>query len=102
MKKFHLAGLLVLFIALEFTSTLLSDVLRIVIERYQAGARKYLDVIRANVEVTRLRNDLVEAKREQQMRHSGLNVLLGRAGNTPIVLLGCRAASKYFIYSINR
>lgn len=71
---------------LEFTITLLSDFLRTVMERYQAGASKYLDVIRAKVEVTRLRNDLVEAKREQLTRLGELNVLLGRAGATPIVL----------------
>ncbi len=70
----------------ELTITLLSDFLRTVTERYQAGASKYLDVIRAKVEVTRLRNDLVEAKREQQTRLGELNVLLGRAGTTPIVL----------------
>lgn len=71
---------------MEFTINLFSDFLRTVTERYQAGASKYLDVIRAKVEVTRLRNDLVEAKREQQTRIGELNVLLGRASATPIVL----------------
>lgn len=71
---------------LDFTITLLSDFLRTVTERYQAGASKYLDVIRAKVEVTRLRNDLVEAKREQQTWLGELNVLLGRTANTPFVL----------------
>ena len=71
---------------LEFTITLFSDFLRTVTERYQAGASKYLDVIRAKVEVTRLRNDLVEARRELQTRLGELNVLLGRMGTTPIVL----------------
>jgi cobalt-zinc-cadmium efflux system outer membrane protein len=71
---------------LDFTITLLSDFLKTVTERYQAGASKYLDVIRAKVEVTRLRNDLVEAKREQQTRLGELNLLLGRSGNTPVVL----------------
>ena len=71
---------------LEFTITLLSDFLRTVTERYQAGTSKYLDVIRAKVEVTRLRNDLVEAKREQQTRLGELNVLLGRSGTTSFVL----------------
>lgn len=70
----------------EFTITLLSDFLRIVTERYEAGASKYLDVIRAKVELTRLRNDLVEARREQQTRLGELNVLLGRTGSTPIIL----------------
>ncbi len=71
---------------LEFTITLLSDFLRTVTERYQAGASKYLDVIRAKVEVTRLRNDLFEARQEQQTRLSELNVLLGRSGTMPVVL----------------
>ena len=72
---------------LEFTIVLFSDFLRTVTERYQSGASKYLDVIRAKVEVTRLRNDLVEAKREQQMRMGELNVLLGRSGGPTLVLL---------------
>ena len=71
---------------LDFTITLFSDFLKTVTERYQSGASKYLDVIRAKVEVTRLRNDLVEAKREQSVRLGELNVLLGRSGNTPVFL----------------
>lgn len=71
---------------LEFTIALLSDFLKTVTERYQAGASKYLDVIRAKVEVTRLRNDLAEARREQQTRLGELIVLLGRSGNTSFVL----------------
>ncbi len=71
---------------LEFTIGLLSDFLKTVTERYQAGASKYLDVIRTKVELTRLRNDLVEARREQQTRFGELNVLLGRTGNTSVIL----------------
>jgi cobalt-zinc-cadmium efflux system outer membrane protein len=71
---------------LEFTISLLSDFVRTVTERYQAGASKYLDVIRAKVEVTRLRNDLIEARREQQTRLNELNVLLGRTDGIPLVL----------------
>jgi outer membrane protein TolC len=71
---------------LEFTITLLSDFVKTVTERYQAGASKYLDVIRAKVEVTRLRNDLFEARREQQTRLNELNVLLGRTDSIPMVL----------------
>lgn len=69
---------------LEFTINLVADFLRTVTERYQAGASKYLDVIRAKVEVTRLRNDLVEAKREQQTRLGKFNILLGRTADTPV------------------
>lgn len=71
---------------LEFTITLLSDFLRTVTGRYQAGTSKYLDVIRAKVELTRLRNDLVDVKRDQQTRLGELYVLLGKTGSTPVVL----------------
>ena len=71
---------------LEFTITLLADLLRTVTERYQAGASTYLDVLRSKVELTRLRNDLVEAKREQLTRLGDLNILLGRMSATPIML----------------
>lgn len=71
---------------LEFTIMLLSDFLRTVTERYQAGTSTYLEVIRAKVELTRLRNDIVEARHEHQTRLAELNILLGRPGNTPVAL----------------
>ncbi len=70
----------------EFIIGLLSDFLKTVTERYQAGASKYLDVIRAKVELTRLRNDLVEARRDQQTRLGELNVLIGRDGTMDVIL----------------
>jgi len=71
---------------LKFTISLLADFLKTVTERYEAGASKYLDVIRAKVELTRMKNDLVEAQREERTRLGELNVLLGRIGSTPIIL----------------
>ncbi len=62
---------------IEFTISLITDFLSVVTQRYQAGSSSYLDVIRAKVELTRLRNDLTEARRDYHIRLSELNVLLG-------------------------
>lgn len=67
---------------LQFTLGLLEDFLKTVTERYQTGASRYLDVLRTKVELTRLRNDAVEAQRDYQLQLAELNVLLGRAGET--------------------
>lgn len=67
---------------LQFTLGLLEDFLKTVTERYQTGASRYLDVIRTKVELTRLRNDAVEAQRDYQLQLAELNVLLGRADET--------------------
>ncbi|MEW6060466.1 MAG: TolC family protein [Bacteroidota bacterium] len=71
---------------LKFTINLLSDFLKVVTERYQTGASKYLDVIRAKVELTRLQNDLTEAKREEEVRLGELNILLGNVGSLSLIL----------------
>ena len=71
---------------LEFTISLLTDFLKVVTDRYQSHASSYLDVIRTKVELTRLRNDFFEAKRDVEFRLAELNVLLGRSGETAIVL----------------
>lgn len=87
-KRAYYQGLLAkeVFANLEFTINLLSDFLKVVTERYQTGASKYLDVIRAKVELTRLQNDVTDAKREEQTRFGELNVLLGYPGSAPLVL----------------
>jgi len=72
--------------SLESTISLLNDFLKQVTERYQAGSSTYLDVIRTKVETTRLGNELVEARRDQQQRIAELNILLGRLGETPVTL----------------
>lgn len=87
-KKTYYGALLAkeIIASLELTISLLDDFLKQVTERYQSGASAYLDVIRTKVELTRLRNDLTEAKREQQFQLAELNVLLGRPGETAILL----------------
>jgi len=72
---------------LEFTISLLTDFLKVVTDRYQSHASSYLDVIRTKVELTRSRNDFFEAKRDAELRLTELNVLLGRSGETEIVLV---------------
>lgn len=71
---------------LEFSIGLVGDFLRVVTDRYQAGSSSYVDVIRTKVEVTRLRNDLVETERDFQVRRSELNMLLGSAVDAQFVL----------------
>ncbi len=71
---------------LNFNLALLNDFLKTVTERYQAGTSTYLDVIRAKVELARLRNELVEAQRDHSAKLGELNLLLGRGGETPVTL----------------
>ena len=66
--------------------TLLKDFQQLFAARYQAGASSYLDVVRAKVELTRLRNDIIEAQREKQVRQRQLNLLIGRYAEQTIVL----------------
>jgi len=72
---------------LDFNVTLLNGFLKTVTERYQAGTSTYLDVIRAKVELARLRNELVEAQRDYVTKIGELNLLLGRSGETPVILI---------------
>ncbi len=71
---------------LDFSIGLVSDFLKVVTDRYQAGSSSYVDVIRTKVEVTRLRNDLVGAERDLQVRLTELNILLGSAVDARFVL----------------
>jgi len=71
---------------LDFTISLVSDFLKVVTDRYQAGSSSYIDLIRAKVELSRLRNEAIEARRDAVSRLSELNLLLGRSDETPIVL----------------
>ncbi len=63
---------------LQQQTELLKDFLDVANGRLRAGTGTYLDVIRAKVELTRLNNDLVEARREVLARRVQLNVLLGQ------------------------
>jgi len=64
--------------SLEEQLKLLKDFQQLVTARYQAGQSNYLDVVRAKVEITRLGNDIAEARRESQLRKNQLKVTIGR------------------------
>jgi outer membrane protein, heavy metal efflux system len=70
--------------SLEEQVKLLQDFLDLANARLRAGSGSYLDVIRAKVELTRLHNDLVEARREVQARRIRLTLLLGKKSDQAI------------------
>ncbi|MEX0736818.1 MAG: TolC family protein [Bacteroidota bacterium] len=72
--------------SLEFTIGLFADFQKVVTDRYQTQASSYLDVIRTRVELTRLRNDLFEAQRDETLRLAELNILLGRPSEVTMAL----------------
>ncbi len=57
---------------------LLNDFLSQVTDRYQAGTSSYLDVIRAKVEILKLKNELFDAMRNYQQVTGQLILLLGQ------------------------
>ena len=56
--------------------------------RLSTGEGKYLDVIRMKIELTRLGNELVEAKRGRMEKVRGFNILLGREPDASLTLTG--------------
>jgi cobalt-zinc-cadmium efflux system outer membrane protein len=62
---------------------LFKDLQDLLTSRYQAGQANYLDVIRVKVEITRLSNDLAEALRENRLRKSQLNLIIGLSADQP-------------------
>jgi cobalt-zinc-cadmium efflux system outer membrane protein len=72
--------------SIAFVLDLLKQFQRLVTDRYQAGTSTYLDVIRAKVEITRIGNELTEAKRNAELRRAELNLLLGNEGSTHLIL----------------
>jgi outer membrane protein TolC len=71
---------------LEEQLKLLKDFQQILTGRYQAGESNYLDVVRAKVEITRINNDIVDARHEQRMRRHQLNITIGRDADASLVL----------------
>ncbi len=67
--------------SLEASEALLSDFLSATQRRFEAGGAPYLDVIRAKVELSRLRNDLLDVRREADRAKADLNLLIGRPGS---------------------
>ncbi len=63
--------------SIEQNITLLNDFLVQVKDKYQAGTSSYLDVIRAKVEATRLKNELFEGNKQYQQNIGTLKILLG-------------------------
>lgn len=70
----------------ESSLKLLSDFLKIVTDRYRAGANTYVDVIRTKVEVARLHNTLTEAKREEREQLGNVKILFGDTGSVSLSL----------------
>ena len=79
-KKAYYSGLLSnQFVkSIESNINLLNDFLAQVTDRYQTGTSSYLDVIRAKVEISRLKNELFDARKNYQQVTGQLKVLLGR------------------------
>jgi len=79
-KKAYYSGLLSNQIveSIESNINLLNDFLAQVTDRYQAGTSSYLDVIRAKVEISRLKNELFDAMKGYQQGLNQLKVLLGK------------------------
>ncbi len=79
-KKVYYNGLLSKQIvqSIESNINLLDDFLAQVTDRYQAGTSSYLDVIRAKVEISRLKNELYDAMRNYQQVTGQLKILLGK------------------------
>jgi len=79
-KKVYYNGLLSNQIveSIESNINLLNDFLAQVTDRYQAGTSSYLDVIRAKVEITRLKNELFDARKNYQQAIGQLKILLGK------------------------
>jgi len=79
-KKVYYKGLLSNQIvkSIESNINLLNDFLAQVTDRYQAGTSSYLDVIRAKVEISRLKNELYDAMKNYQQVTGQLKVLLGK------------------------
>ncbi|MFZ5947170.1 MAG: TolC family protein [Stygiobacter sp.] len=78
-KEAYYQGLLLqeMINAIEQNISLLNDFLVQVKDKYQTGTSTYLDVIRAKVEVTRLKNELFDVNKQFQQNIGGLKILMG-------------------------
>ncbi|MEG8945695.1 TolC family protein [Rosettibacter firmus] len=87
-KKVYYNGLLSNQIveSIEANINLLNDFLAQVTDRYQTGTSTYLDVIRAKVEIARLKNELFDARKNFQQVIAQLKILLGNENGTEFIL----------------
>jgi cobalt-zinc-cadmium efflux system outer membrane protein len=87
-KKVYYSGLLSYQIVESIRSNinLLNDFLSQVTDRYQAGTSSYLDVIRAKVEILKLKNELFDAMRNYQQVTGKLILILGKNAGTEYAL----------------
>ena len=63
--------------SIESNINLLNDFLAQVTDRYQAGTSSYLDIIRAKVEILKVKNELFDAMRNYHQVIGELRILLG-------------------------
>ncbi|MGZ5469888.1 MAG: TolC family protein, partial [Candidatus Aminicenantales bacterium] len=73
--------------ALERISSRLDALLEDLQAKYRTGAAAYVDVLRARAEKARLRNQILEQAKEKRTAELGLDELLGRPPDEPVVLL---------------
>jgi cobalt-zinc-cadmium efflux system outer membrane protein len=87
-KKAYYNGLLSTQIvaSVEANINLLNDFLAQVTDRYQAGTSSYLDVVRAKVEISRLKNELFDARKNYQQVIGQLKILLGKENGIEFIL----------------
>ena len=72
--------------SIESNINLLNDFLVQVTDRYQAGTNSYLDVIRAQIEISGLKNELFDAMKNHQQILRQLKILLGDGSEAEFVL----------------
>jgi cobalt-zinc-cadmium efflux system outer membrane protein len=71
---------------LESVRDLLSGFVESTLTKYQGGEIPFVEVLRFKVELARLDNDLIEARRRLAVRLRALNLLLGQPPDTRFVL----------------
>lgn len=71
---------------IEANIDLLKQFLESINIRFQSGSVPYLEIVRAKVESAKIKNELIEAKRELSAQKREFNLLLGRMPNEPVEL----------------
>jgi outer membrane protein TolC len=74
-------------------SSLLKEALSDALAQYSTGRVPQLDVLRAQMAVTRLDEHLIELEQEQDTARAELNVLMGRPADEPVEIEGGYAAT---------